>query len=92
MDPWHSQLGPVAGAMLIFLNYEGFELIANAAKDVANPKCSLPIACAGGGLSGCLGGMILVSFGIVIAYRTITGREIHLVRNDARDGTNTTRL
>ena len=43
-----SPLGLVAGAMLIFLNYEGFELIANAAKDVANPKRSLPIAYIGG--------------------------------------------
>jgi amino acid transporter len=43
-----SPLGLVAGAMLIFLNYEGFELIANAAKDVANPKRSLPIAYVGG--------------------------------------------
>jgi amino acid transporter len=34
--------------MLIFLNYEGFELIANAAKNVANPKRSLPIAYVGG--------------------------------------------
>ncbi len=38
----------VAGAMLIFLNYEGFELIANASKDVADPKRSLPIAYLGG--------------------------------------------
>ena len=43
-----SPLGLVAGAMLIFLNYEGFELIANASKDVANPKRSLPIAYIGG--------------------------------------------
>lgn len=41
-------LGLVAGAMLIFLNYEGFELIANASKDVANPERSLPIAYYGG--------------------------------------------
>jgi amino acid transporter len=41
-------MGLVAGAMLIFLNYEGFELIANASKDVANPKRSLPIAYLGG--------------------------------------------
>jgi amino acid transporter len=40
--------GMVAGAMLIFLNYEGFELIANASKDVANPKRTLPIAYLGG--------------------------------------------
>jgi hypothetical protein len=43
-----SPMGLVAGAMLIFLNYEGFELIANAARDVANPKRSLPIAYVGG--------------------------------------------
>ena len=41
-------IGLVAGAMLIFLNYEGFELIANASKDVADPKHSLPIAYLGG--------------------------------------------
>jgi len=41
-------LGLVAGAMLIFLNYEGFELIANASGEVANPKRSLPIAYIGG--------------------------------------------
>jgi amino acid transporter len=41
-------LGLVAGAMLIFLNYEGFELIANASADVADPKRSLPIAYLGG--------------------------------------------
>ena len=41
-------LGLVAGAMLIFLNYEGFELIANASEDIADPKRSLPIAYIGG--------------------------------------------
>jgi len=41
-------LGLVAGAMLIFLNYEGFELIANASADVADPKRSLPLAYIGG--------------------------------------------
>jgi hypothetical protein len=41
-------IGLIAGAMLIFLNYEGFELIANASKDVADPRRSLPIAYIGG--------------------------------------------
>jgi len=41
-------LGLVAGAMLVFLNYEGFELIANASRDVADPKRSLPVAYIGG--------------------------------------------
>lgn len=31
-----------AGAMVIFLSYEGFELIANAAEDLVNPKHTLP--------------------------------------------------
>jgi amino acid transporter len=50
LGPWHfvSPLGLVAGAMLIFLNYEGFELIANASRDVADPKRSLPVAYIGG--------------------------------------------
>jgi|GEM_PF-5605759 len=36
-----------------------------------------------------LAGMILVSFGFELAYRTITGREIHLVRKGAADGAGT---
>lgn len=49
-EPQHfvTPLGLVAGAMLIFLNYEGFELIANASADIADPKRSLPIAYLGG--------------------------------------------
>lgn len=34
----------VAGGMVIFMAYEGFELIANTAGDVATPKKTLPIA------------------------------------------------
>jgi amino acid transporter len=37
-----------SGAMIIFLNYEGFELIANAAPDVERPRRTLPIAYLGG--------------------------------------------
>jgi amino acid transporter len=47
-DHFVTPLGLIAGAMLIFLNYEGFELIANASKQVANPRRSLPIAYIGG--------------------------------------------
>jgi len=47
-DHFVTPLGLIAGAMLIFLNYEGFELIANASKDVADPQRSLPIAYIGG--------------------------------------------
>jgi len=41
-------LAIVSGAMIVFFNYEGFELIANAAKDVKQPNRSLPIAYIGG--------------------------------------------
>lgn len=50
LEPEH-YVGPVAvvsGAMIVFFNYEGFELIANAASDVKNPRRSLPVAYIGG--------------------------------------------
>ena len=37
-------LNLIAGGMVIFVAYEGFELIANAAEDVRNPRRTLPIA------------------------------------------------
>jgi len=47
-DNYVAPLAIVSGAMIIFLNYEGFELIANAGKDIVNPKRTLPIAYIGG--------------------------------------------
>jgi amino acid transporter len=41
---WESGLKIVTGGLIIFLAYEGFELIANTAKDVANPQKTLPKA------------------------------------------------
>jgi amino acid transporter len=41
---WTSPLHLVAGGMLIFLAYEGFELIANTAQDVRNAERTLPRA------------------------------------------------
>ncbi len=41
---WSSPLALAAGGMLIFLAYEGFELIANAAEDVRDPEKTLPLA------------------------------------------------
>ncbi|MGD8321327.1 MAG: APC family permease [Gemmatimonadota bacterium] len=41
---WAPPLQLVAGGMIIFLAYEGFELIANAAEDVADPERTLPRA------------------------------------------------
>ena len=41
---WPGPLPLVAGGMVIFVAYEGFELIANVAKDVRDPERTLPRA------------------------------------------------
>ncbi|RMG56187.1 MAG: APC family permease [Acidobacteria bacterium] len=41
---WSPPLQVMAGGMIIFLAYEGFELIANAAQDVRQPRRTLPRA------------------------------------------------
>ncbi|WP_456480069.1 APC family permease [Nautilia sp.] len=41
---WESGIKIVTGGLIIFLAYEGFELIANTAKDVVNPEKTLPKA------------------------------------------------
>lgn len=43
-DTWSSGVELLAGGMIIFLAYEGFELIANAAPDVRDPARTLPRA------------------------------------------------
>jgi len=43
-DTWASPVSIVTGGLIIFLAYEGFELIANTAKDVENPQRNLPLA------------------------------------------------
>jgi len=41
---WSNTMEIIAGGMVIFLAYEGFELIANSAGDVDNPGRTLPYA------------------------------------------------
>jgi amino acid transporter len=41
---WNDMLAVTTGGLMIFLGYEGFELIANTAKDVENPEKVLPKA------------------------------------------------
>jgi amino acid transporter len=41
---WSDPLQLISGGMIIFLAYEGFELIANTAGDVKNPRKTLPRA------------------------------------------------
>ena len=51
---WPDPLAIIGGGMVIFVAYEGFELISNAAEDVRNPRQTLPRA-------------LYLSVGIVIA-------------------------
>ena len=44
VNSWPQATSIFAGAMIIFLAYEGFELIANTAADVRNPNRTLPQA------------------------------------------------
>ena len=41
---WEAPLGIVTAGMIIFVAYEGFELIANSAEDIKNPTVNLPRA------------------------------------------------
>lgn len=41
---WSNAMELIAGGMVIFLAYEGFELIANSAADVKDPRRTLPYA------------------------------------------------
>ena len=41
---WTAPLNLITGGMIIFVAYEGFELIANTAGDIRNPKKTLPAA------------------------------------------------
>lgn len=41
---WENPIKLFAGGMVIFVAYEGFELIANAAPDITNPKKNIPRA------------------------------------------------
>jgi amino acid transporter len=41
---WPNSVQLIAGGMIIFVAYEGFELIANTAQDVRNPATNLPRA------------------------------------------------
>ena len=43
-ENWESPIKLFAGGMVIFVAYEGFELIANAAPDIINPEKNIPRA------------------------------------------------
>ncbi len=70
---WAAPLPLVAGAMVVFLNYEGFELIANASPQVRNPRRSLPFAYIGSVL-------IVMLFYVLIAVVVVGHMSFTAVR------------
>ncbi len=44
IDRWETPLNLISAGMVIFVAYEGFELIANAAPDIENPAKNIPRA------------------------------------------------
>ena len=44
IENWEAPLSLITGGMVIFVAYEGFELIANAAPDIVDPKKNIPKA------------------------------------------------
>ncbi len=43
-ENWESLFNILTGGLIIFLAYEGFELIANTGQDIENPERNLPLA------------------------------------------------
>jgi len=60
IENWNSPLQLIAGGMVIFVAYEGFELIANSSPEIRNPKKNIPRAY-----------MISVSF-VILLYVAIS--------------------
>ncbi|MCP5348010.1 MAG: APC family permease [Gammaproteobacteria bacterium] len=63
---WSSPGALVTGGMIIFVAYEGFELIANAAEDVRDPQKNLPRA-----FFGCV--LFVIVLYILVAIVTVGG-------------------
>jgi len=77
---WAAPLSLAAGGMVIFLAYEGFELIANAAEDVIEPRVTLPRAyyLAVGFVVLLYVGVALVAVGAVPASTLVNARDYAL--------------
>ena len=81
---WVEPVAMVSGAFIIFLNYEGFELIANASNNMKNPKKSLPIAYFGGVLIAiCLYVMIVMVVVGHLSFTEITKNSEHVLSEAA---------
>ena len=61
---WKDSFSILVAGMVIFVAYEGFELIANAAEDIKNPKSNLPRAFYGSVI------LVIILY-VLIAYITV---------------------
>ncbi len=68
---WAQPMQLIAGGMIIFLAYEGFELIANTAQDVRNPNVTLPRA---------YFGSVLFVIALYVLVATVTVGNLPLAR------------
>ena len=74
------------GAMVIFLNYEGFELVANATEEIADPRRALPLAYLGGVL------LVMVVYALIaivvvghLDFATIARQSDHVLSAAANE-------
>ena len=77
-ESWPDPLALLAGGMIIFLAYEGFELVANASRDVEDPRV-IPRA-----LYAAVATVIAVYFLVaLVAAGTLTPEEVRAYRDYA---------
>lgn len=76
---WGSSFSIIVAGMVIFVAYEGFELIANAAEDIKNPKANLPKAF----YSSVLLVIILYVLIAIITVGTVPESQLVLVKDYA---------
>jgi uncharacterized protein len=74
---WPGAADIIAGGMLVFISYEGFELIANASDRVKNPKAVLPRAYYG----SVIGAMVFYFFIIVAAFGHLSFEALAAARD-----------
>jgi len=74
---WVSPLDVVGSGMLVFLSYEGFELIANASARIRNPTRTLPLAYYG----SIAGAMFLYVLIVVVALGHLSFEALSAARD-----------
>ena len=82
---WVQPLDVVASGMLIFLSYEGFELIANASDRIRDPERTLPLAYYGSVVAAMTLYVLIVVVAIGhLSFEALTAAQDHSVAAAAR--------